>query len=92
MDVDTAIKEVDEAITKEIGEKDEGFHEGLRAALSAVNEAAGGAAVEDLTSFVAGHVREHADRPAPVAVDQRAAEVVREHDAELPENSYLRNA
>lgn len=92
MDVETALSEVDEAITKEIGEEDEGFREGLRAAMSAVHEAAGGAAVEDFTRFVAGHVREHADRPAPAVVDQRAAEVVREHDAELPENSYLRNA
>lgn len=92
MDVETALSEVDEAIAKEIGEEEEGFREALRAAMSAVHEAAGGAALEDLTRFVAGHVREYGSRPDPAAVDERAAEVVREHDAELPENSYLQNA
>ncbi|WP_435117778.1 hypothetical protein [Halolamina sp. C58] len=91
MDVDTAVREVDEAVAKEIGGEDEGFRESLRAALSTVEAAAGGDAVADLTRFVAGHVREEAERPAPRAVDERAAEIVREHGAELPENSYLRN-
>lgn len=91
MDVDTAVREVDEAVAKEIGGEDEAFRESLRAALSTVEAAAGGDAVADLTRFVAGHVRGEAERPDPAAVDERAAEIVREHGAELPENSYLRN-
>ncbi|MFD1527422.1 hypothetical protein [Halolamina salina] len=92
MDVDTAVREVDEAVATEIGGEDAAFRESLRVALSTVDAAAGGDAVADLTRFVAGHVRETAERPAPAVVDERAAEIVREHDAELPEDSYLRNA
>lgn len=92
MDVETAIREIDEAIHKHLGGTDEAFRESLRRALSAVDDAAGGAAVEDLTRFVDGHVREHEERPDPVAVDERAAEIVREHGEDLPADSYLRNA
>lgn len=92
MDVETALREVDEAVAKEIGGEDDAFREALRTALKAVDSAAGGDAVEDLTRFVAGHVREHEERPAPTTVDKRAAEIVREHGEELPEDSYLQNA
>lgn len=92
MDVETAVREVDEAVTKHIGGDDEPFLASLRAAFEAVDTAAGGDAVEDLTGFVAGYVRDEEERPAPATVDERAAEIVREHGEEIPEGSYLQNA
>lgn len=92
MDVDTAVREVDEAVAKEIGGEDEAFRESLRTALSAVDRAAGGDAVEDLTGYVAGYVRDKEARPAPADVDERAADIIREHGEEVPEDSYLQNA
>jgi hypothetical protein len=54
MHVDTAVKEIDEAVAKEVGREEEAFRESVRAAFEVVNEAAGGQAVADLTRFVAG--------------------------------------
>ena len=92
MYVDTAVKEVDEAVSTEVGGENEAFRESVRAAFEGVDEAAGGDAVADLTRFVAGSVRDEAERPDPTAVDARAADIVREHDEELPADSHLRNA
>ncbi len=92
MHVDTAVKEVDEAVAKEVGGEHEAFRESVRAAFEAVDEAAGGDAVADLTRFVAGYVRDESERPDPTAVDARAADIVREHGEDVPTDSHLRNA
>lgn len=92
MDVEIAVREVDEAVAKEIGGEDAAFRESLRAALEAVDDDAGGGAVEDLTRYVAGYVRDESERPAPATVDQRAADIVREHDESVSADSYLANA
>ena len=92
MHVDTAVKEVDEAVAKEVGGENEAFRDSVRAAFEAVDDAAGGDAVADLTRFVAGYVRDEAERPDPAAVDGRAADIVREHGEPVPEGSRLRNA
>jgi hypothetical protein len=91
MDTDTALQEIDEAVNKHVGPTDEGFREACKTSLSTVESAAGGDAVDDLTRFVDGHVREHEARPAIVAVEERAAEIVWDHGEELPPDSPLKN-
>ncbi|MFB6221997.1 MAG: hypothetical protein ABEH90_11230 [Halolamina sp.] len=91
MDSDTAVREIDEAVHKHVGGEDEGFRAACEAALSEVESVAGGDAVDDLTRFIDGYVREHEERPQIVEVDERAAEIVREHGESLPPDSYLQN-
>ncbi|GAB3414471.1 hypothetical protein GCM10027435_09450 [Haloparvum alkalitolerans] len=93
MDVETALREIDEANAKHVGEEGyERLREEYERGLREVDGIAGGAAVEELCRHLAGHIRHHGDRPPVPVADLYAAAAVRAVGGEVPAESFLANA
>lgn len=89
MDVETALREIDEANHKHVGDEYDDRRDEYREALEAAADLAGGDAVDDVTRFIAGHIREEGEHPSVDEVDEHAAEAVRDHGGEVPVDSRL---
>lgn len=89
MKVETALKEIDEAVDKHIGGTDESFREAVEKALAEVESLVGGEGVDDLTRSVDSHIRKHESRPAPKEVREDAAGIVTRHGQTVPQDSYI---
>lgn len=89
MDVDTALREIDAAVRKHVDDEYEETRSAYRETLAEVDAHAGGDAVEEVTTWVASHVREHGERPSVDRVEAEAADAVRSHGGEIPADSRL---
>ena len=89
MDVETALRQIDEAHQKHVGGGYDETREAYGETLSEVESLAGGEAVEDVMRYVAGYIRDNEDRPPVGTVEAEAAEAVRDHGGEVPDDSRL---
>lgn len=90
MDVESALREIDEANSKHVG--DDGYdaqREEYRLTLEEVGELADEDAMLQVVRYVDEYIRAREERPAAGEVDRKAAEVVRERDVEIPIDSHL---
>lgn len=94
MDVETGMRQVDEAIQNTVGTQNYSDEErtAYRGAMDEVESIAGGDAVEDLVGWLSGQIREDESLPAGDAVEERAAQICRDHGEEIPSESRLANA
>ena len=87
MDVQTALREVDEATGKHVGSgADDERRDTYRMAFEEVEELGGGAAVEELLGHVASHVRDEEERPGPAAIDRYARAALESTDTDVPDD------
>lgn len=89
MDVETALREIDEAHRKHVGGDYDETRDAYGETLSEVESLAGGGAVEDVTRYVAGYLRDNEEEPPVGAVEAEAAEAVRDRGGEVPDESRL---
>jgi hypothetical protein len=90
MDVEVALREVDEAVNKHAGTREWQTQRAVvERTLREVNRLAGGEAVEDLVRWLGEEVRAEGPRPRSELIEHRAAELVRERDHEIPDDSPL---
>ncbi|XVH30607.1 hypothetical protein ACNS7O_09375 [Haloferacaceae archaeon DSL9] len=90
MDVETALRQIDEANNKHVGP--EGYDEDRAAyerTFSEVEEIGDGDALEELVGRVAMKIREADERPDPEAVETDAVDVLTEKNIDIPEGSPL---
>ena len=93
MEIETALREIDEANAKHVGEEGyERLREEYERGLREVDGLAGGAAVEELCRHLAGHIRHHGERPPVPVAALYAAAAVRAVGEEIPAGSFLANA
>ncbi|RDI71170.1 hypothetical protein [Halopelagius longus] len=94
MDVETGMRQVDEAVRNNVGAQnyDEGTESEYRQVLKEVESIAGGGAVEDVVRWISGEVRGEESLPSKNAVEERAAQICRDYDEEIPSSSRLANA
>jgi hypothetical protein len=100
MDVDTALREIDEAEAKYVGSKDyERKREEYRRTFAELHRVATeadasadvdpGKVVADLTRWVSERIREEESLPPIGSVDRRASELLAAHDVDIPAESHL---
>lgn len=91
MDVETALRQIDEANNKHVGGRDdyEPQRESYREALEEVERLAGGSAVEDLAGKVAEYIRGNEERPSASKVREDAAEIIERSGESVPDDSPL---
>ena len=93
MDVETALREIDEAEHKHVGSEDyDERHAEYEDTFAEVERLGGGDAVADLTRWVDEYVREEGSLPAVGVVDKHAARILEDHGVEIPLDSHLEPA
>ena len=90
MDVETALRQIDEANGKHVGgEGYERQREAYASTLREVDRIGGEEAVEELTTWICTFIREEGSRPTGDEVDDRAAERLDEAGHDVPSDSGL---
>lgn len=94
MNVETGMGQIREAIANTVGTQnyDDTTEGSYRQTLEEVESIAGGSAVEEVVGWVSGEVRGEEAIPSESAVKERAAQICRDHDADIPSSSRLANA
>lgn len=91
MDVETALREIDEANAKHVGggEEYERIRTEYEEVFEEIDRIADGEGVEELLRHVAEHIRYHESRPSVTVVTNYAIAACREVGQGVPEASWL---
>lgn len=91
MDVETALREIDEANAKHVGagETYEAIREEYERVFDEVDRIADGEGVEELLRHVDEHIRYHESRPSTAIVTNYAIAACREVGKGVPEESWF---
>jgi len=91
MDVETALREIDEANAKHVGagEEYEAIREEYERVFDEVDRIADGEGVEELLRHIDQHIRYHESRPSNVIVTNYAVAACREVGEGVPEESWI---
>lgn len=91
MNVQTALRQIDEANAKHfsVGEEYDRVRDDYERVLEEVDRIAGGTAVEKVLKQVSEHIRNHESRPSEAIVADYAVAACREVGTEVPDESWL---